>query len=76
MRYEVDCRGGCVAVVDTEHPCFPSGNGLHASYPEVVRFWMGKRTGDLECPWMVSERTQRKAERLCGRLNRRKREKR
>lgn len=41
-RFVVDKRIGCCAVIDTYHPSFPSGRGLHDYYPEVVRYWTGR----------------------------------
>lgn len=57
-RYIVDLRIGCVAVVDTRHPEYPSGNGLHADYAEVLGYWS---KDDTLAEWQ--------ANRLCAALN-------
>ncbi len=57
-RYTVDLRVGCVAVVDTHHPSYPSGNGLHADYDEVIGHW---NLSDTLAEWQ--------ARRLCDAAN-------
>lgn len=45
MRYIIDVRVGCCAVVDTRHPAYdPEYQGLHPDTGGVVEFWMGKRS--------------------------------
>lgn len=68
VRYIVDERIGCIAVVDTLHPAFPSGNGLHFDYDEVVAYWT-KMDENVKGAVDENRLTVEFARRLCTRLN-------
>ena len=68
MRYIVDERTGCIAVVDTLHPEYPSGNGLHFDYAEVVAYW-DKQDDAAKGSAGANRNARLYAGTLCGRLN-------
>lgn len=72
MRYIVDKRNGCVAVIDTEHPRYKDpdyrSNGLDPDLAYVVKYWGGLRipgTGQ----WTISPMDVETAEKLADELN-------
>ena len=72
-RYVIDQRAGCIAVVDTHHPRYPSGQGLHRDYPEVVKFWGGRKCKKADGygfhAWYVTGGAVTAARRLARKLN-------
>ena len=72
-RYVIDQRAGCIAVVDTHHPRYPSGQGLHRDYPEVVKFWVGRKCKKADGygfhAWYVTGGAVTAARRLARKLN-------
>lgn len=68
-RYEVDERGGCIAVIDTTIE--PPSQGLHEYSAHVVWFHMGEWTvyGPMAGGWNVPQDTIDAAHVECARLN-------
>ena len=70
MKYKVDERNGCIAVIDTTIPC--DKQGLDALDGNVVRLWIGEHrvegvTGLAE--WHISKEHRVAAQMMCDELN-------
>lgn len=72
MRYIVDKRIGCCAVVDTQHPDYdPEYPGLGSEGNGVVKFWLGNMVvipGEGNT-WALPEWCVTEAEALADALN-------
>ena len=72
MKYEVDERGGCIAVVRTDTA--PPSEGLHSSDHHIIKYWLGvdvagKIHGKPHVCWHVPGYRVKRAHRVCDSLN-------
>jgi hypothetical protein len=71
MKYKVDERVGCIAIIRNISPL---SNGLHSDDFHVVQYWHGynmenKLFGQEHICWHVPGRLRKRAYRLCARKN-------
>ena len=76
MKYSVDQRVGCIAIIDNIISA-PS-NGLHRDDAHVVKYWHGywlpnlnlnKQIENCDGNWRVAKFIIKRAEKLCQKLN-------
>ena len=76
MRYYIDERSGCIAVMDTSR-VNPFNNGLHEDSPGVVKYWQGHQV-ESTCPtckhtrgagWEINDEDRVSAHTICDELN-------
>ena len=75
MRYEIDQRVGCIAVVDTEVKS--NSDGLHPDTPGVAKYWHGyqdiitcKECGHIKpSDWKIEDSDIKEAKELVEKLN-------
>jgi hypothetical protein len=76
MKYSVDRRVGCIAVINNTIP--PPSNGLHSDNCHVIKYWHGywlpnsvfySCTQEVGGSWRIANFITRRAEKLCQKLN-------